>query len=65
MRVHEKSPGLAVLFCLTLLSPMRAVTAALSALFLLIAGPLRAQTHCDVHYRWQEKIDATHLARQF
>jgi hypothetical protein len=33
-----------------------------AALFLFTAAPLRAQTHCDVHYRWQEKIDATHLA---
>jgi hypothetical protein len=21
-----------------------------------------AQTHCDVHYRWQEKTDTTHVA---
>ena len=27
-----------------------------------IAAPIAAQTHCDVHYRWQEKIDATHLS---
>ncbi|HEY5022160.1 MAG TPA: hypothetical protein VII30_06700 [Gemmatimonadaceae bacterium] len=33
----------------------------LSALFLFIAAPFGAQMHCDVHYRWQEKIDATHL----
>jgi hypothetical protein len=32
------------------------------AFFLLIAAPLGAQTHCDVHYRWQEKTDTTHLA---
>ena len=38
--------------------PMRILT----ALFLLIAAPVGAQTHCDVHYRWQEKIDATHIA---
>jgi hypothetical protein len=34
----------------------------LTVLFLLIAAPIGAQTHCDVHYRWQEKIDATHLS---
>lgn len=33
----------------------------LAALFLFIAAPIGAQTHCDVHYRWQEKIDATRL----
>jgi hypothetical protein len=33
----------------------------LPTLFLFIAAPIGAQTHCDVHYRWQEKIDATHL----
>jgi hypothetical protein len=30
------------------------------ALFLFIAVPIGAQTHCDVHYRWQEKTDTTH-----
>jgi hypothetical protein len=34
----------------------------LPALFLFIAAPIGAQTHCDVHHRWQEKIDATHLS---
>ncbi|MDP9206210.1 MAG: hypothetical protein M3P12_12290 [Gemmatimonadota bacterium] len=34
-----------------------------SALFLLIAAPIGAQTHCDVHYRWQKKINATPLDR--
>lgn len=34
----------------------------LTALFLLIAAPVGAQTHCDVHYRWQEKTDTTHIA---
>lgn len=29
---------------------------ALAALFLFIAA------HCDVHYRWQEETDATHLS---
>ena len=33
------------------------------ALFLFIAAPFGAQTHCDVHYRWQEKTDPTHLQR--
>jgi hypothetical protein len=41
---------------------LRAVTTAVAALLLLSAAPIRAQTHCDVHYRWQQKIDATHLA---
>jgi hypothetical protein len=31
----------------------------LATLFLFIAAPIGAQTHCDLHYRWQEKIDAT------
>ena len=31
----------------------------LPALFLFIAVPIGAQTHCDVHYRWQEKTDKT------
>jgi hypothetical protein len=34
----------------------------LPALFLLVAAPLGAQTHCDVHYRCQEKTDTTHVA---
>jgi hypothetical protein len=33
----------------------------LTAFFLLVAAPVGGQTHCDVHYRWQEKIDATRL----
>ena len=38
---------------------LRSATAA--ALLVFSATPIRAQTHCDVHYRWQQKIDATHL----
>ena len=34
----------------------------LTALFLFITAALGAQTQSDVHYRWQEKIDATHLS---
>lgn len=40
---------------------LRAVTAVVIALFLYSAAPIHARDHCDVHYRWQEKIDATHL----
>ena len=32
------------------------------ALFLFIAVPIRAQTHCEVHCRWQENLDTTHIA---
>jgi hypothetical protein len=39
---------------------LRAV--AVTALVFFNASPIRAQTHCDVHYRWQQKIDTTHLA---
>jgi hypothetical protein len=38
--------------------PMRILT----ALFLLIIARVGAQTHCDVHDRRQEKIDATPIA---
>ena len=41
---------------------LRGVTTTVTALLLLSAVSIRAQTHCDVHYRWQQKIDATHLA---
>jgi len=41
---------------------LRAATTTVAALLLFVVAPIRAQTHCDVHYRWQEKIDATHLA---
>lgn len=34
----------------------------LPTLFLVVAVPVGAQTHCDVHYRWQEKTDTTHVA---
>jgi hypothetical protein len=34
----------------------------LTAQFLLVATPVGAQSHCDVHYRWQEKTDTTHIA---
>src|SRR2546423_1834740 len=40
---------------------LRPITAVLAALLLHSAAPLRARSYCDVHYRWQEKIDATHL----
>jgi hypothetical protein len=39
----------------------RAVTAVVTAFLLFSAAPTRARTFCDVHYRWQQKIDATHL----
>lgn len=35
---------------------------ALAVLLLFVAAPLGAQTHCDVHYRWQEKTDPTRIA---
>jgi hypothetical protein len=37
------------------------VVALAGALVLFSAVPIRARTPCDVHYRWQQKIDATHL----
>ena len=41
---------------------LRAVTAVVTALLLYTAAPIHARDHCDVHYRWQQKIDATHLS---
>ena len=41
---------------------LRAITAVVTAMSVFSAAPIHAQTHCDVHYRWQQKIDATHLS---
>jgi len=40
---------------------LRACSAAVTGLLLFSAVPTGAQAHCDVHCRWQEKIEATHL----
>lgn len=40
---------------------LRAASAAVTGLLLFSAAPIGAQAHCDTHYRWQEKIDVTHL----
>lgn len=41
---------------------LRAAAAVVSVLLLHGTVPLPAQSHCDVHYRWQEKIDTTQFA---
>jgi hypothetical protein len=41
-----------------MLRPVPAIT----ALLLCSTSPASAQTHCDVHYRWQQKIDTAHFA---
>jgi len=42
---------------------LRAVTAVVTALLLYSAAPIRARDRCDVHYRWQRKIDRLSLER--
>jgi len=62
MRVHKEMSAIIARLSPRFFTRVGATATAVVALLLLSAFPIAVITHFDVHYRWQQRIDATHLA---